>query len=164
MISKQIDDAINLVVVEAKCDAMEETRYSGTRLEGARKALDDTITVYVAEMVRAAVARCPECDGDGVVEKCDWPGEHANRHQEPCPSCRPAEQSLPTDTEIEAWMARCSGVQYAGGGSVSMCIEDWDWAVEMLKRRTKPDATDQSLLRSRASTQANTNGRLHSPS
>lgn len=34
---------------------------------------------------------CPECEGSGTVERCDWPGEHANRYQEPCPVCRPRE-------------------------------------------------------------------------
>lgn len=30
---------------------------------------------------------CATCDGTGSIEKCDWPGEHANRYQEDCPEC-----------------------------------------------------------------------------
>lgn len=48
-------------------------------------SLDDTDGARLC--VFCYTARCPECDGTGTVELCDWPGEHANRHQEPCPKC-----------------------------------------------------------------------------
>lgn len=30
---------------------------------------------------------CETCDNSRVIDKCDWPGEHANRYQELCPDC-----------------------------------------------------------------------------
>lgn len=43
---------------------------------------------------RGGTPRCSECDGSGTIEKCDWPGEHADRYQEPCPACaRPNRQA-----------------------------------------------------------------------
>jgi hypothetical protein len=32
---------------------------------------------------------CDTCEDSGTVEKCESPGEHANRSQEPCPDCKP---------------------------------------------------------------------------
>lgn len=44
---------------------------------------------------------CPQCDGTRTVEKCDWPGEHANRYQEQCGEC--AEQPKPVEPTQEPW-------------------------------------------------------------
>jgi hypothetical protein len=46
--------------------------------------------IVIERIARAQSGQpCRECDGEGIIEKCDWPGEHANRYQEPCPSCKP---------------------------------------------------------------------------
>ena len=49
--------------------------------------------------------KCKTCDDTGTVEKCDWPGEHANRYQEPCPDCKPA-PSESAEARIAEFAAR----------------------------------------------------------
>jgi hypothetical protein len=43
---------------------------------------------------------CDACEDSGTVEKCESPGEHANRYQEPCPDCKP--ETLPSSALLEA--------------------------------------------------------------
>lgn len=54
-------------------------------------SIDPELAAAIDEHVTRPPPECSECEGAGWIERCDWPGEHANRYQEPCPVCRPRE-------------------------------------------------------------------------
>lgn len=76
---------------------LREALADGGQIHATAKSLDaardsDGSVRPAAELCERLLAivgqmMCSECEGSGTVEKCDWPGEHANRYQEPCPNC-----------------------------------------------------------------------------